>query len=116
MAEDLKYQLEKARKETIARIEYPALAHKVAVAMKKKGIPYLFKTVRSKNILTVRIVEEYFFEIPLTMRNADKVLGLMNYILHRPEYAHEEIPGIRKKFNYPLAQKWDDVASLGEDD
>lgn len=111
--EAMDWYFSKKRQRDIALIEYPLLSHKIAVRMQKKGIPYLFATKGIENILTVQIVWEYFFEIPMNLENCDRVLDLMNYILMRPECASEEVPEIRHRKNYKLARSWKEVASGG---
>ena len=92
---------------TIAVLEYPLLRVKVEEELRKRKIPFLFETRMDRNILTVHIINEYFFEIPLSLENADRRLGLVGYFIHRPEYAHEELPEIRKKWSRQLYQHWD---------
>lgn len=91
----------------ITKIEFLALEHRVKERMTGLGIPYLFTTSQDKNYLTVRIVDDYFFRIPLTMENADRVMGLVKYFIHRPDYAWEEMPSIRQVRNPRLAAAWD---------
>ena len=92
---------------TVAVLEHPLLRVKVEEELRKRKIPYLFETRMDKNILTVHIINEYFFEIPLTLETADRILGLVSYFIHWPEYAHEELPEIRKKWSRPLYKQWD---------
>ena len=91
---------------TIALIEFPALQVKIAEGMGKKGIPFWFQTRWARNILTVRVVNEYFLEIPVTIETVDRIVGLVPYFLHRPDLAHEEVPGIKRIKNYALAHLW----------
>lgn len=95
------------RNRSIALIEYPLLALKIGDGLQKRGIPFLFETRFDKNILTVRVVEEYFLEIPITLESVDRTVGLVPYCLHRPDLAHEEIPGVRRIRDYGLARSWD---------
>ena len=46
-----------------------------------------------------------------TLENVDRTVGLVPYFLHRPDLAHEEIPGVRRIRNYPLARVWNKRAS-----
>ena len=95
----------------ITKIEFLSLEHRVKERMTGLGIPYLFTTSRDKNYLTVRIVADYFFRIPLTMENADRVLGLVKYFIHRPDYAWEEMPSIRQVRNPRWAASWDRITA-----
>lgn len=97
-------QKEKAR--IIAQIEYPSLAITVGEGMTRKGLPYRLETVGDRNILTVHIVDYHFFQIPVTLDNVERVLGLMQYFLMRPEKAREELPSIRIVADWHLAQSW----------
>ena len=105
--------MNKERKQIIARIEYPSLELTVGRDLGRRGIPYLFRTVEDKNVLTVRVVAEYFFNIPITLENVDRTMGLIEYVLLRPEYAKEEIPGIKVCRDYGLARAWDKAAYPG---
>jgi hypothetical protein len=91
---------------TIALIEFPALQFKIAEGLGKKGIPFQLETRWVRNILTVRVVNEYFLEIPVTVDTVDRIVGLVPYFLHRPDLAHEEVPGIKRVKNYELAHIW----------
>ena len=95
---------------TIALIEFPALQFKIAEGLGKKGIPFLLETRWARNILTVRVVNEYFLEIPVTIGTVDRIVGLVPYCIHRPDLAHEEIPGIKRVKSYALAHAWTRVA------
>jgi len=95
---------------TIALIEFPTLQFKIAEGLGKKGIPFLFETRCARNILTVRVVNEYFLEMPVTIETVDRIVGLIPYCLHRPDLAHEEIPGIKRVKNYTMARHWATVA------
>ena len=94
------------KKRTIALIEFPALQFKIAEGLGKKGIPFRFQTRWAENILTVRVVNEYFLEIPVTVDTVDRIVGLVPYFLHRPDLAHEEVPGIKRVKDYALAHFW----------
>ena len=94
------------RRRSIALIEYPLLAVKVGDGLRKRGIPFLFETRLDKNVLTVRVVKEYFLEIPITLESVDRTVGLVPYCIHRPDLAHEEIPGVRRIRDYALARSW----------
>lgn len=91
---------------TIALIEFPALRYKIAEGLRKKGIPFRLETRGTRNILTVQVVNEYFLEIPVTIETVDRVVGLVPYCLHRPDLAHEEIPGVGRVKDYRLAKSW----------
>ena len=91
----------------ITKIEFLSLEHRVKERMNGLGIPYIFTTSRDKNYLTVRIVGDYFFRIPITMENADRIMGMVRYFIHRPDYAWEEMPSIRQIRNPRLAESWD---------
>ena len=95
----------------IALLEYPALQIKVEEGLRKRKIRYLFETQMDRNILTVHIINEYFFEIPLTLESAERTLGLVSYFIHRPEYAHEELPEIRKVWSRQLARQWEKLTA-----
>ncbi len=101
------------RRRDVAKIEFPALEQIVNHEMVSRNIPYLFKTQKDENILTVQIVSEYFFDISITMENVDKATRLMRYFLNRPECTQEEIPEIRKRRDYRLAKSWKEVVSSG---
>ena len=96
------------RRRSIALIEYPLLAVKVGDGLRKRGIPFLFETRQDKNVLTVRVVNEYFLEIPVTLDSVDRTVGLVPYCIHRPDLAHEEIPGVRRIRDYALARSWNE--------
>ena len=99
---------------TIALIEFPALRFKIAEGLGKKGIPFLLETRFARNILTVHVVNEYFLEIPITIETVDRVVGLVPYCLHRPDLAHEEIPGVQRVKNYMLARSWSHATGSGD--
>lgn len=107
MTKQLQRMVNRDRNRSIALIEYPLLALKIGDGLQKRGIPFLFETRFDKNILTVRVVEEYFLEIPITLESVDRTVGLVPYCLHRPDLAHEEIPGVRRIRDYALARSWD---------
>jgi hypothetical protein len=100
--------IDRGRSRSIALIEYPLLAVKVGDGLRKRGIPFLFETRLDRNVLTVRVVEEYFLEIPITLESVDRTVGLVPYCLHRPDLAHEEVPGVRRIRNYALARTWNE--------
>jgi hypothetical protein len=106
MTKQLQKRIDRDRNRNIALIEYPLLAVKVDDGLRKRGIPFLFETRLDKNVLTVRVVDEYFLEIPITLENVDRAVGLVPYCLHRPDLAHEEIPGVRRIRDYSLARVW----------
>lgn len=97
----------------IALIEFPLLEQTVGREMAKKGIRYLFRTVQGRNLLTVHLAGPYFMDIPLSVENADRVLGLVRYFIHRPEYAREEMPEARTRVDRHLATVWNRVSSTG---
>ena len=113
MTKQLQRQIDRDRNRSIALIEYPLLAVKVGDGLRKRGIPFLFETRLDKNVLTVRVVDEYFLEIPITLENVDRAVGLVPYCLHRPDLAHEEIPGVRRIRDYSLARSWNKRTSSG---
>ena len=47
------------------------------------------------------------------MENVDRTVGLVPYGLHRPDLAHEEIPGVRRIRDYSLARSWNKRTSFG---
>ena len=96
----------------LARIEYPALFLIIAEDLGRKKIPYMFRTCRDENILTVQVVNEHFFEIPITMENVEKATRLMSYFINRPDCAREELPDIRCRRNCQLAKEWRKVATV----
>ena len=101
------------RRRDIAKIEFPALELIINRELVSRNIPYLFRTQKDENILTVHIVYEYFFDIPITMENVVKATRLMRYFLNRPDCAREEMPEIRRRRDYRLAKSWKEVASSG---
>lgn len=101
------------RRRSIALIEYPLLAVKIGDGLRKRGVPFLFETRQDKNVLTVHVVKEYFLEFPITLENVERTVGLVPYCLHRPDLAHEEIPGVRRVRNYTLARSWNERTSVG---
>ena len=113
MTKQLQRQIDRDRNRSIALIEYPLLAIKVGDGLRKREIPFLFETRLDKNVLTIRVVNEYFLEIPITLENVDRTVGLVPYCLHRPDLAHEEIPGVRRIRDYALARSWNKRASSG---
>ena len=108
MTKQLQRMIDRGRSRSIALIEYPLLAVKVGDGLRKRGISFLFETRLDKNVLTVRVVDEYFLEIPITLENVDRTVGLVPYCLHRPDLAHEEVPGVRRIRNYALARTWNE--------
>ena len=100
-------ELNQQKKRAIALLEYPLLQVTIGDGLGKKGIPFLLENREARNVLIVRVVNEYFLEIPVTAETADRVIGLIPYCLHRPDLAHEEIPGTLRVKNYRLARKWD---------
>lgn len=108
MTKQLQRMIDRGRSRSIALIEYPLLAVKVSDGLRKRGIPFLFETRLDKNVLTIRVVNEYFLEIPITLENVDRTVGLVPYCLHRPDLAHEEVPGVRRIRNYALARTWNE--------
>ena len=111
MTKQLQRMIDRGRSRSIALIEYPLLAVKVGDGLRKRGIPFLFQTRLDKNVLTVRVVDEYFLEIPITLESVDRTVGLVPYCLHRPDLAHEEVPGVRRIRNYALARNWNEKAA-----
>ena len=99
------------RSRDIACIEYPSLELIVSRELGKRRIPYLFKTVKDENILTVWIVAEYFFDIPISLENVERTMGLIKYFIMRPDLAMEEMPEIRRRRDYRLAKSWEEVSS-----
>ena len=101
------------RKRDIALIEYPLLAVKIGDGLRRRGIPYLFETQLTTNVLTVRVVNEYFLNIPVTLESVDRVIGLVPYCIHRPDLANEEIPGAWRFRDYNLSRSWNEKTSFG---
>ena len=97
---------------TLARLEFPVLELKVKEGLERKKIPYQFHTYLDENILTVHVVNEHFFEIPITLENVEKATRLMSYFINRPDCAREELPEIRRKVNFRLAKEWSKVATI----
>jgi hypothetical protein len=73
-SEVMEYYCIMRRDREVALIVYPLLSHRVAEAMAAKGIPYRFMTIRYENILTVHVVGEWFFDIPITLENFQKIV------------------------------------------
>ena len=94
------------RSRNIALIEYPLLSVKIGEGLRRRGIPFLLETRLDENVLTVRVVNEYFLEIPVTLEGVDRTIGLVPYCIHRPDLAHEEIPGVRRIRDFALARSW----------
>lgn len=94
------------RSRNIALIEYPLLSVKIGDGLRRRGIPFLLETRLDENVLTVRVVNEYFLEIPVTLEGVDRTIGLVPYCIHRPDLAHEEIPGVRRIRDFALARSW----------
>ena len=111
MTKQLQRMIDRDRRRSIALIEYPLLAVKVGDGLRKRGIPFLLETRLDKNVLTVRVVKEYFLEIPVTLKSVDRTVGLVPYCIHRPDLAHEEIPGVRRIRDYALARSWSKMMS-----
>lgn len=103
--------LQYRKNHTVALLEFPLLKVKVEEGLRKRNIRHLFETKLDRNILTVHIINEYFFEIPITLENVDRTLGLVSYFIHRPEYAHEEMPEIRKMWSRQLFRNWDSLTA-----
>ncbi len=101
-------------KRNISRIEFPMLEHIISRELGKKKIRYIFENKMDENILTVRVVSNYFLDIPVTGENIGKAMGLINYFLQRPECAQEEIPGIRRRSSYGLERVWFTKSSTGD--
>ena len=97
---------------TLARVEFPVLELKVKEELGRKKIPYQFRTYRDENILTVQVVNEHFFEIPITLENVEKATRLMSYFINRPDCAREELQEIRRRVNFRLAKEWSKVATI----
>lgn len=94
------------RSRNIALIEYPLLSVRIGDGLRRRGIPFLLETRLDENVLTVRVVNEYFLEIPVTLEGVDRTIGLVPYCIHRPDLAHEEIPGVRRIRDFALARSW----------
>ena len=94
------------RSRNLALIEYPLLKVKIGDGLRKRSIPFLFETRLDENVLTVRVVDEYFLEIPVSLASVDRAVGLVPYCIHRPDLAHEEVPGVRRIRDYALARVW----------
>lgn len=112
-SEVMEYYCIMRRDREVALIEYPLLSHLVAEAMAAKGIPYRFLTRRYENILTVQVVGEWFFDIPVTLDSLQKIMDLLGYCLMRPDHAKKTLPQIRKRVDYNLARSWKEVAESG---
>ena len=100
-------ELIRQKKRAIALLEYPLLQVTIGDGLGKKGIPFLLENREVRNVLIVRVVNEYFLEIPVSAETAERVIGLVPYCLHRPDLAAEEIPGTRHTKNFILARKFD---------
>ena len=87
----------------------PIILEKAKKTLNKRNIPFILETKKGHNILTVQIVNENFFSVPITEENADRTIGLMSYALHRPDMASQEIPGIVMFKNYVLESKWKEL-------
>jgi hypothetical protein len=102
------------RDQMVARIEFPLLEIKLKEGLGKKKVPFLFATVGKFNVLTVRIVDEYFLDIYVDLDNVDRVIALTPYLIMLPDKAPDEFPcGTLRKVDYRLARSWKDVAVGG---
>jgi hypothetical protein len=99
------------QRRTVALVEFPLLSVRIGDGLAKKGIPYLLETIADRNFLTVQVVGEYFLQIPVTAEAVDRIVGLIPYCLHRPDLAHEEIPGVQRFKSGILARKWPRLAT-----
>ena len=102
------------RQNTISLIEFPVLQPRIAAELTRRGIRFVFANNDAENILTVHVVAEYFYAIPVTLDNVDRVLTYISYCINRPDYAHEEIPEIRRFRNGHYAKIWEQVSSPAE--
>ena len=56
---------------------------------------------------TISVDADYLLsEIPVSLASVDRAVGLVPYCIHRPDLAHEEIPGVRRIRDYALARVW----------
>jgi len=95
------------KSQMIARIEFPLLEQKLTEGLRKKKIPFVFETKGSTNVLTIRIVDEYFLDLFVTQENVDKVVALTPYLITRPDKANTEFPyKTRLRIDYRLARIW----------
>ena len=86
------------------------LVSKVEEYCTRKGIRHIFGIQGKSHILTINIIGEFFFNIPITRETVDRTLGLIPYFLHRPDMATEECPGIQKVKNWKLQKKWTELS------
>ena len=89
----------------------------LAIAKKtlnKRNIPFILETKKGCNILTVQVINENFFSVPITEETAERTVGLMSYAIHRPDMASQEIPGIKMFKNYALEAKWNELTKENE--
>ena len=98
------------RQKTISLIEFPVLQQRITAELSRRGIRYVFANTEAENILTVHVVAEHFYAIPVTFDNVDRILTFISYCINRPEYAHEEIPEIRRFRNWYYANIWEQVS------
>ena len=113
-AKATKYGESTSNKVHIPRVKVstdPALMTKVCDYLDKKGYKYLFGLQGSTHILTLNLYGEYFLNIPVTTETADRVLGLIPYFFHRPDYIKEEIPDAYIKKNWKLKNIWNTCTS-----
>ena len=94
--------------ETCDNMNILTMAKKV---LNRRNIPFILETKKGCSVLTVQIVGEKFFSVPLTDNDAERTLGLMSYAIHRPDRASEEIPGIKMFKNFALEAKWKELTA-----
>ncbi len=109
-----KQELLLKQKHTIALLEFPLLQIRISEGLGKKSIPFHLGTGLDGNFLLVQVVNEYFLQIPVSVETVDRIVGLIPYCLHRPDLAHEEIPGIICYKDCFLARRWPQVANGGK--
>ena len=111
VSQNQKAAFRRLRKREIALIEFPALDIIVSEGMARKGIPCLFSQADGENLLTVHIAMDYFISFPVTMDNAERLIGLIRYFINRPDCAAAEWPGARRFRDRALSRKWDRTAA-----
>lgn len=87
----------------ISEIGMPVIETKVRDFMQKKGISNynLFIDNQGKTVLEVRIIDQYWMSNDsLNLENADRILGIIPYLLKRPDRIQEDGLGFRKVAKY----------------
>ena len=89
-----------------------ALADKVTSYLHSKGYhQFLFGLQGGNHILTLHVVDAFFFTIPISSQSADRTLRLIPYFYLRPDQLTTEVPGAKITKNWKLWDNWNKVTS-----